>query len=281
MNAAPGKTAADKIATDKVAIGVEIRACRSFAELDACVALQMETWGYDALDVIPRKLFIVVQRIGGQVLGAFTAGDTLAGYALALPGIRGGRPYLHSHMLAVRPEFRNHGVGRRLKLAQREEALSRGINLMEWTFDPLEIKNSYFNLEKLGAIVRSYTQDFYGVSSARIQGGRPTDRLHAEWWLDSERVAAAIAGGPVPRGEVEMRIALPRQVMEWKESADGARQAIELQQANHARFLEGFRRGLAITGFSCDADGNGCFELTRWTAPGTPAPAASDIQLNQ
>lgn len=262
-------------------IAVEIRSCGSFAELDACVALQVETWGYDALDVIPRKLFVVAQRIGGQVIGAFAADGGLAGYALALPGVREGRSYLHSHMLAVRPGFRNQGVGRRLKLAQRDEALSRGIQLMEWTFDPLEIKNSFFNIEKLGAIVRSYTQDFYGVSSARIQGGRPTDRLHAEWWLGSGRVSAAVAGERAPRNAVEMRISLPRQVMEWKESAEGAAQAMQLQQANHASFMDAFRRGLAVTGFCRDAEGNGWFELSRWTEPTIPTPAVSDLHTNQ
>jgi predicted GNAT superfamily acetyltransferase len=242
----------------------EVRSCRGFEELEACVALQIATWGYDEMDVVPRRVFTVAQRIGGQVIGAFTRDDTLAGFAMALPGIRDGAPYLHSHMLAVRPEFRNAGLGRRLKLAQREDALKRGIRLMEWTFDPLEIKNSFFNIEKLGAITRSYTPNFYGVSSARIQGGRPTDRLHAEWWLDSERVIEAVAGRRAPRGKVEMRIELPHQVMQWKESADGAEQAMALQRTNQAQFEKAFARGLAVTGFSRDQEGNGWFELSRW-----------------
>ncbi|MFL6428739.1 MAG: GNAT family N-acetyltransferase [Acidobacteriaceae bacterium] len=242
----------------------EVRSCRGFEELEACVALQIAIWGYDEMDVIPRRMFIVAQRIGGQVMGAFTADDALAGFAMALPGIRDGAPYLHSHMLAVQSRFRNAGLGRRLKLAQREDALKRGIRLMEWTFDPLEIKNSFFNIEKLGAITRSYTANFYGVSSARIQGGRPTDRLHAEWCLDSERVIEAVAGKRAPRGEVEMRIELPHQVMQWKESAEGAEQAMALQKSNQAQFEAAFARGLAVTGFSRDQEGNGWFELSGW-----------------
>jgi predicted GNAT superfamily acetyltransferase len=261
----------------------EVRSCSGFDELEACVALQVATWGYDELDVIPRRMFTVAQRIGGQVMGAFTADDTLAGFAMSIPGIREGQPYLHSHMLAVRPEFRNAGLGRRLKLAQREDALNRGIRLMEWTFDPLEIKNSFFNIEKLGAITRSYTPNFYGVSSARIQGGRPTDRLHAEWWLDSERVAEAVAGRRSPHREIEMRIELPYQVMQWKESADGAAKAMALQKANQARFAEAFARGLAVTGFSRDQEGNGWFELSGWAgAPYSPKsePAVSNDTHN-
>jgi predicted GNAT superfamily acetyltransferase len=254
---------------------LDVRSCQGFDEMEACVALQVATWGYDEMDVIPRRMFTVAQRIGGQVMGAFTADDTLAGFAMAIPGIRHGAPYLHSHMLAVRPEFRNAGVGRRLKLAQREDALKRGIRLMEWTFDPLEIKNAFFNIEKLGAITHSYTPNFYGVSSARIQGGRPTDRLHAEWWLDAERVNEAVAGRRAPRGDVEMRIELPHQVMQWKESAEGAGQAMALQKANEEQFAEAFARGLAVTGFSRDEAGNGWFELSRWTSPDrlTASPA--------
>ena len=117
----------------------------------------------------------------------------MVGFAMSLPGVKTGKnstdgnpqPYLHSHMLAVRDRYRNRGLGAQLKLEQRREALSRGIRLMEWTFDPLEIKNAYLNIHKLGAIVRSYYVNFYGVSSSRLQGGLPTDRLVAEWYLDS------------------------------------------------------------------------------------------------
>lgn len=250
-------------------VPLEVRSCRGLEELEACVALQVATWGYEEMDVVPRRVFTVAQRIGGQVMGAFTPDGMLAGFAMAIPGIHHGRPYLHSHMLAVRPEFRNAGVGRQLKLAQREDALKRGIEVMEWTFDPLEIKNSFFNIEKLGAITRSYTPNFYGVSSARIQGGRPTDRLHAEWWLSTERVTEAVAGRRPPRGDIEMRIALPRQVMEWKETAEGAEQAMALQRMNQAQFAVAFARGLAVTGFTRDQDGNGTFELSRWSPPAT------------
>ena len=115
---------------------IDIRSVSTLEDFARCVALQIEVWGYDDGDTIPRRVFVVAQRIGGQVLGAFD-GAIMIGFAMSLPGYRNGRPYLHSHMLAVLPEYRNAGIGRRLKLAQRDEAIARGFDLMEWTFDAL------------------------------------------------------------------------------------------------------------------------------------------------
>lgn len=246
---------------------VLIRACRGFDELDACVRLQAETWGYAAGDVVPRRAFVVTQKIGGQVLGAFDNTDTAAGligFALALPGIQSGGtpvPYLHSHMLAVRPAYRDSGVGRQLKLAQREDALSRGIFLMEWTFDPLEIKNAFLNIHRLGAIARSYTPDFYGVSSSRLQGELPTDRLHAEWRMDSERVSAIVAGSPLPLPEIAESIVVPQAVSKWKSTPEGQGRAAKIQQENRRRFQDAFAHGLAVVGFNRDDEGNGVYLL--------------------
>jgi predicted GNAT superfamily acetyltransferase len=253
---------------------IVLRSCQGFEEMDACVALQIETWCYSDGDVIPRRLFTVAQRIGGQVLGAFDPESRLIGFAMALPGLKTAKasgqqpmPYLHSHMLAVTPGYRNSGIGRRLKLRQREDALNRGIALMEWTFDPLEIKNSFLNIHRLGCVVRSYTPDFYGVSSSRLQGGLPTDRLHAEWWMDSERVRAILNGSPYAPPEIQETIVVPKALSEWKASATGVSRARVIQMENRKRFLDAFGRGLAVTGFRVDADGNGTFELARLQQP--------------
>jgi predicted GNAT superfamily acetyltransferase len=248
---------------------VVLRECRGFDELEACVRLQIETWGYNDGDVIPQRMFIVAQRIGGQVIGAFE-GQEMVGFAMSLPGVKAPKapgqaptPYLHSHMLAVKPEYRNAGIGRKLKLYQRDEALSRGITLMEWTFDPLEIKNAFLNIHRLGAIIRSYTPNFYGVSSSRLQGGLPTDRLHAEWWMDTERVKAILNGSPYTPPEIQETILVPKAVSEWKASATGVSSAMAVQAENRHRFLDAFARGLAVVGFRVDSEGNGAFELAR------------------
>ncbi|HEX3436859.1 MAG TPA: GNAT family N-acetyltransferase [Pseudacidobacterium sp.] len=266
-----------------------IRHCRGFEELDACVQLQIDVWGYADGDVIPRRVFTVTQKIGGQVIAAFdvTAGKkdsykNLIGFAMSIPAARHEKtqgcpePYLHSHMLAVNPSYRNFGIGQRLKLAQRRDALARGFRLMEWTFDPLEIKNSFLNIHRLGAIVRRYTPNFYGVSSSRLQGGLPTDRLHAEWWMQSERVEATLSGSSpaskaikqtVPETIIKETIMVPRAVSEWKSSPTDYVKALEVQTKNREHFLDAFARGLAVIGFSTDAEGNGIFELGEWQEP--------------
>ncbi len=262
-----------------------IRACSGHDELEVCVQLQIETWGYDESDIIPRKAFLVSQKIGGQVIGAFDtdlpgAGEngspeSMVGFAMSWPGVKTGKnssngnpePYLHSHMLAVRENYRNRGVGALLKLEQRREALSRGIRRMEWTFDPLEIKNAHLNIHKLGAIVRSYHVNFYGVSSSRLQAGLPTDRLVAEWYLDSDRVNEALEGDLSAEQQIEERILVPAAIYEWKASSVGREKALAVQVENRRRFQEAFSNGLAVVAFTRDADDNGVFELGRWNQP--------------
>jgi predicted GNAT superfamily acetyltransferase len=242
---------------------IVIRACQGFEELSACVQLQMDVWGYGDRDVVPRRVFIVAQKIGGQVMGAFD-GDSLVGFAMALPGISPRGPYLHSHMLAVNPDYRNQGIGRRLKLFQRDEALGRGITRMEWTFDPLEIKNCFLNVAKLGAIARRYAANFYGVSSSRLHGQVPTDRLYAEWWLNTGWVGSALGGKPVPLPAVEREISVPRQIAHWRHSPADQDRVLDIQTRNREHFEQAFARQLAVVGFRIDTEGNGFFQLGRW-----------------
>lgn len=241
---------------------IEIRPLTSLEHFERCVVLQLEVWGYSDGDVIPRRVFLVAQRIGGQVLGAFD-GETVVGFAMSLPGYRNGKSYLHSHMLAVLPEYRNAGLGRRLKLAQRDDAVARGFDLMEWTFDPLEIKNAHLNIARLGAIVRRYQPDFYGPSSSPLQGGLPTDRLYAEWWLNSPRVKRVLAGEPMPLEVVE-RVIVPHTIYQWKQDPGQRGLARELQTRNREALQASFQRGLAVIGYERDPEGNGCFLLGPW-----------------
>jgi predicted GNAT superfamily acetyltransferase len=239
---------------------IVIRRCTTVDEFQACVALQKEVWKYSDADVIPVRLFVVAGKIGGQIIGCFD-GNVLVGFVLSIPGSRDGHSYLHSQMLAVRESHRNFGLGRRMKLAQREEALERGFKLMEWTFDPLEIKNAYLNIEKLGAIARRYSVNQYGTSSSPLQGGLPTDRLVAEWWLASDRVNNLLKSGIKNPLKVEKTICVPAQVYAWKASDGKRSQALNVQQANREQFVQSFSKGLAVLGYERDSQGNGAFLL--------------------
>ncbi|HTW32118.1 MAG TPA: GNAT family N-acetyltransferase [Candidatus Sulfotelmatobacter sp.] len=242
---------------------VEIRRCRGLEEMRACVSLQKEVWNFTDAELVPLRLFVVADRIGGQVMGAFE-GKEMVGYALSVPGTRSGHIYLHSHMLAVRKDHRNSGLGRRLKLFQREDALARGIELIEWTFDPLEIKNAYLNLEKLGAIARRYNINQYGITSSPLQGGLPSDRLVAEWWLKSKRVETLLATGKIPAVQAESEISVPAQIYEWKAAPETRSQAQEVQERNREQFLKQFAHGLAVLGYDRNAAGDGKFLLGYW-----------------
>src|SRR6202030_373905 len=242
---------------------VAIRHYHGLDELRACVALQKEVWNFTDAELIPLRMFVVLEKVGGQVMGAFD-GTGLVGFALSVPGTRSGHIYLHSHMLAVRKDHRNSGLGRRLKLLQREDALARGIELIEWTFDPLEIKNSYLNIERLGAISRRYNINQYGITSSPLQGGLPSDRLIAEWWLKSKRVEMLLATGKNPVFHQQTAIEVPAQIYEWKAAAETRSLAQQVQERNRDQFLRAFDAGLTVLGYDRDPAGNGKFLLGNW-----------------
>lgn len=242
---------------------LELRRCHGIEEFRACVALQKEVWNFSDAELVPLRMFVVADKVGGQVIGAFE-GSHMIGFALAVPGTRTGHIYLHSHMLAVRREYRNAGLGRQMKLMQREDALARGIELVEWTFDPLEIKNAYLNVEKLGAIARRYNINQYGITSSPLQGGLPSDRLIAEWWLKSKRVASLLETGKNPAFQTESSITVPAQIYDWKAAPETRSQAQQVQEQNREQFLRSFSHGLAVLGYERDATGNGKFLLGHW-----------------
>jgi predicted GNAT superfamily acetyltransferase len=194
---------------------IVIRHCHTLEEFHACVALQREIWEEEPLEVEPATMFVVAAHTGGQVLGAFD-GDMLVGFTLAVAGVEDKQPYLHSHMTGIKEGYRDQGIGRRLKFLQREDALRRGIAVIRWTFDPLEVRNAHFNLNRLGATCRKYLLNLYGVTTSPLHRGLRTDRLLAEWRLKDSRVVAAAGAAPeemvetVGESTEMVRIAVPR-----------------------------------------------------------------------
>ena len=240
---------------------ISYRPLEGFAEYEAAVEVQRQVWGFAEVEIVPSRLFMLAQRIGGQAIGAF-AGERLIGFCLALPAIkRTGEIYLHSHMAAVLEDYQNQGIGRRLKLEQRADALGRNIRLIEWTFDPLELRNAYFNIERLGVVVRRYVLNQYGTTTSKLHAGMPTDRCVAEWFLDTPRTRAILEGAPRRREPVRARIAVPVEIASLRRR-DVAR-ALEIQKAVSEQFLESFDQGLAVTGFE-RSEAFGTYLLSEW-----------------
>lgn len=233
-------------ASEKSPSSLVVRHCHGIPEFQACVRVEREVWQSSDVDIIPIPLFVVASEIGGQVLGAFQGKD-LVGFTLAIAGWRDRKPFLHSHMTAVLEGYRNRGVARALKLFQKENALARGIALIEWTFDPLVAKNAYFNLMRLGAIARRYLPNVYGITTSPLHGSLPTDRLVAEWHLRSARVRTVLAGKQLnaPKTKKAVRITIPSGVEELR-SSDPTR-ARELQSDLQREFIKWFGKGYAAT----------------------------------
>jgi predicted GNAT superfamily acetyltransferase len=226
---------------------IQVWPLTAHSEFAAAVDLQRRVWGFDEIELLPVRLFVTALKVGGQALGAYD-GNRMIGFCLAIPGIGArGKIYLHSHMLGVLAEYRNAGVGRMLKLAQREDALARGIDLIEWTFDPLELKNAWFNLERLGAIVRRFVPNQYGSTTSPLHAGLPTDRCVAEWWLGSSRVKNTLAGRPPTHADTSARVAVPVEIGSIKRS--DPKRAREIQTQVREEFQKHFSNNLTAIGF--------------------------------
>jgi predicted GNAT superfamily acetyltransferase len=230
---------------------ITIHPLETYSEMSICIDLQRRVWGSAELEIVPESIFVVAAHTGGQVLAAFDA-ETPVGFTLALPAFRGELRYFHSHMLAVLPDYQNQGVGRQLKLAQRDDALARGIDLIEWTFDPLQVKNAHFNLARLGAVVRRYLPDVYGRTTSPLHAGLPTDRLVAEWWLRSSRVRGRLNGKPHDEMADCERIALPANIRELCRSHP--EEAEQIQRQVRSNFEKSFARGYTAVGFELDQE---------------------------
>ena len=231
--------------------GIAVRKCTTLPEFEACVALQREVWGEEDLEIEPVSGFIVASETGGQALGAYD-GTRLVGYTLGFVGLHDGATFIHSHHTGVHHDYRDRGVGRKLKLFQRDEALSRDIRLIRWTYDPLELRNAYFNLNRLGGIARVYKPNLYGITTSPLHRGLATDRLLVEWNLNSKRVVAAInnlVNEPSPQEfdySKGAHIGLPAELEQWKQTDMDA--VKKVQDRIRDDFMHYFNCGYAAVG---------------------------------
>jgi predicted GNAT superfamily acetyltransferase len=223
--------------------GILIRHCHGLDEFQAAMEVERAVWMSEDIDVVPVPLFVVASETGGQVLGAFE-GNKIVGFTLALAGWRDRKPLLHSHMTAVLESHRDCGIGQRLKLFQREDALARGIALIEWTFDPLIMRNAHLNLMRLGAIARRYLPNAYGATTSPLHAVLPTDRLVAEWHLHSPRVDRILSGKRAarPLAKKAVHITVPAEIddLKKKDPAVAARIQIAIREEFQYQFGKGF-----------------------------------------
>ncbi len=237
---------------------IEIRECGTLAELAECVQLQREVFALPEVELSPVRHFVVTKNAGGFTLGAYDDGR-LAGFVLSVPAFLRGERAFYSHMTGVRPEYQGSGIGARLKWAQRRRALELGVRYIKWTFEPVKARNAYFNLEKLGAIVCEYEVNFYGTDYGSAQAESPeavglqSDRLFAEWHLESEKVTNLAEGhtwheAAMPVAEIEV-------TNDWTDLVESdPASALELQLAIRSRFQKVFADGLVARSFRRDPE---------------------------
>jgi predicted GNAT superfamily acetyltransferase len=237
---------------------IAIRECITIENLDQCVRLQREVFGLPDLEISPRRHLIVSRQAGGWTLGAFPndSRDRIVGFVHHLVAIRGKDEIIgYSHMMAVHKDYQNLGLGARLKWAQRERALAEGRRFIRWTWEPMRARNAHFNLNRLGVVVRTYGENFYGTDymtdperQTPAALGLPSDRLFAGWELSSSRVVELAGGGePAPPPGAVAQIEIP---VDW---AGLIKRDVNLAKEEQLRvrreFEQAFSSGLVCAGF--------------------------------
>ena len=231
---------------------IEIRECETIEELQGCVDLQRTVFATPDLENSPVRHLIVTKYAGGFTLGAFDVGK-MVGFVLSVPGFKGEKRFFYSHMTAVDRNYQNCGIGAKLKWAQRERSLKEGVNYIKWTFQPVQARNAFFNLERLGANVKIYQPNFYGTDySTSVEQdsvrGVDSDRLFADWHLESEKVKRLASGEQFEEtGEAARTIEIPN---DWnKLIVENTAKAIAEQERIKHEFQTAFADGLIAKGF--------------------------------
>lgn len=243
---------------------IEVRVLSTHEEFRATLAVQSGVWRFSEVDQVPPRILSVAKYIGGLILGAYD-GDRMVGFSFALPGAkRDGSSYWHSHMTGVLDDHQGLGIGRLIKLKQREEALAAGIERIEWFFDPLEIRNAHFNIERLGVILERFLPNQYGITSSPLHGGMPTDRVVADWQISSPRAKAIVEGRPKPDLRVEQTIEVLAEIAALRTGDPEKAKAIQTRLRE--QFQQHFADGLTVIGYR-RSEAGGAFELARVREP--------------
>ncbi|HVF88438.1 MAG TPA: hypothetical protein VNH22_00130 [Blastocatellia bacterium] len=230
-----------------------IRECVSIEDFQKCIELERAVWRDDDIDIMPIRLYMISKACQAPTFGAFDEEGRLVGFVHTMLALLGGAVVYHSHMAAVVEGMRHRDIGLRLKLAQRERAIASGVPLIIWTFDPLQSRNAHFNINKLGAVVRRYEENYYGEGASTVfDAGVPSDRIFAEWWVASPHVESVLKGDRPRVLEGGPSVTLPDDIDSIRDrSLDEQREWRMRVRAEFARALEG---GLIVRGFSWDRE---------------------------
>lgn len=235
-------------------VTITIRQIDEVAQMRAVEDLQKEVWGIPDLDVVPLTQLVAAKEAGGTLIGAFDD-EVLVGFVYGFASFEFGKHAHHSHMLAVKPEYRNLDLGRRLKLAQRDHVIAQGIDLITWTFDPLQSLNAHFNFNKLGVVADRYLPDFYGDDPASFLHQTGTDRLWVSWLILTERVQKIIDGNAGP-AQVEsagtVSIEIPGDINSLQQQQPQT--AWKCREETRRAFIEAIETGYVVVGFTREND---------------------------
>lgn len=266
---------------------INIRLIKNYDEYIAVAELQKEVWGHESIEIVPPSILMVNQKIGGIVAGAFVprdmsadkdgADETLVAFVYGLPGFREGKEVHWSHMLAVKPEWRGKGLGGRLKQYQRDFVIAKGIDIVHWTYDPLESVNAVLNLSKLGALPAEYVCDLYGKGEKSVlHKGIGTDRFILTWYMSEEAKSAhlaryhaadpatvpAVISGPLQfepatAETTVLKIEIPLNIQELK--GENPQIAKSWRDVTRAAFLHYFSRDFSVTSCYTDPHSGRCY----------------------
>jgi predicted GNAT superfamily acetyltransferase len=235
------------------ATGVIIRECVSFEDFQQCIELERAVWKDEDIGIMPIRLYMISRACQAPTIGAFDENGKLVGFVHTMLGLMGRNVIYHSHLAAVLEDLRHQDIGFRMKLAQREAAIGAGIPLIIWTFDPLQSRNAHLNINKLGAIIRRYESNYYGEGLSRVFGeGVPSDRIFAEWWIQSPHVLDALSGQRPRLRSVEGSVSLPDDInaVRARSEAEHANWRFSVRDA----FRTELDRGLIARGFERDVE---------------------------
>jgi predicted GNAT superfamily acetyltransferase len=230
---------------------VTIRECVSVEDFQQCIELERAVWRDDDIGIMPIRLYMISKACNAPTIGAFDATGKLVGFVHTMLALMGRQVVYHSHLAAVIEGLRHKDIGYRLKLKQRESAIAAGVPLIIWTFDPLQSRNAHLNINKLGAIIRRYEENYYGEGLSSVFGTDvPSDRIFAEWWVRSPHVEATLAGSrpPVPNAE---SVVIPEDIN--RACAQSVEAHIEWRLRVRADFRRETDKGLIARGFERDS----------------------------